>query len=75
MLTFLTWVQTILAVMLVTAIILHPAKSLGMGGFGSPAQVFGSQKGAEAGLNKITAAIAIIWIVVSLLMSSKFMGS
>lgn len=54
-----------------TAIILHPAKGMGLGGIGSPAQVFGSQKGAEAGLNKITAFIAILWALVAILLSTS----
>ena len=42
---------------------------MGMGGMGSPSEIFGSQKGAEDGLNKITAAIAVIWALSALLMS------
>lgn len=53
--------QLICALALIGSILLHPAKSDGMAGIGAPAKLFGSQKGAETGLNKLTAIIAIIW--------------
>ena len=43
---------------------------LGLGSMGSSAQLFGSQKGAETGLNRITGAIAISWAVVAIVLSS-----
>lgn len=64
--------QFILSFMLVTSVILHPAKGMGLGGIGAPAQIFGSQKGAETGLNKITAVIAILWALISILLSTPF---
>lgn len=63
--TFLSWLQLILSIALVAAVIIHPAKSMGMG-LNSPAQLFGSQKGAESGLNKVTGFIALSWFVVSI---------
>jgi protein translocase SecG subunit len=42
---------------------------MGMGGIGSPSEIFGSQKGAEEGLNRITTIIAIIWALSALLLS------
>jgi len=63
-------IQLIFSFMLVAAVVLHPAKGMGLGGIGSPAQIFGSQKGAESGLNKITAVIVIVWAVVSVLLST-----
>ena len=67
---FLFWLQLLLSIALVTAIILHPAKGMGLGGIGSPAQLFGSQKGAETGLNKLTGGIAVAWALVAILLSS-----
>lgn len=74
MITFLKWFQLFLSIALITAVILHPAKGMGMGGIGSPAQVFGSQKGAESGLNRITAVIAILWALVAILLSTSLVA-
>lgn len=70
--TFLLFVQVITSIMLITAVILHPAKGMGLGGIGSPAQLFGSQKGAEEGLNKITAIIVSVWALTAILLVSVF---
>lgn len=64
----LSWLQLILSFALVAGIIIHPAKSMGMG-LNSPAQLFGSQKGAESGLNKVTGIIALGWFIVSILLA------
>lgn len=68
--TFLTWFQLFLSLALIVAVVLHPAKGAGLGSMGGSAQVFGSQKGAEAGINRITTTIAVLWAVVALLLSS-----
>ena len=64
-------IQLVLSFMLVTAVILHPAKAMGMGSIGAQAQMFGSQKGAESGLNKITAIIAVVWALISVILSAN----
>lgn len=53
----------------ILSVLLHPAKTMGMGGLGSPSELFGSQKGAEDGLNRITAISATIWAVLAVLLS------
>lgn len=53
--------QLLCSLALIGSILIHPAKSEGMAGIGGAAKVFGSQKGAESGLNKLTASIAIVW--------------
>ncbi len=68
--TFLTWFQLFLSLALIVAVILHPAKGAGLGSMGGSAQVFGSQKGAEAGINRITTTIAVLWALVALLLYS-----
>jgi protein translocase SecG subunit len=68
--TVLTWLQLFLSVTLIAAVMIHPAKGMGLGSMGSSAQLFGSQKGAETGLNRITGIIAISWAVVAILLSS-----
>jgi len=59
--TFLFALQFLTSIALILSVLLHPAKTMGMGGMGSPSEIFGSQKGAEDGLNKITAVIGLIW--------------
>lgn len=59
--------QVTFSAFLIVAVILHSAKGQGlgaMGGGGSP--VFGSQKGVESGLNKLTAGLVVSWAFVSL---------
>jgi len=72
--SLLIWFQLFLSLTLIVAIILHPAKGGGLGSMGGSAQVFGSQKGAESGLNRITAFIAILWAVVAILLSSSLIN-
>ncbi|MGV3522972.1 MAG: preprotein translocase subunit SecG [Candidatus Sericytochromatia bacterium] len=69
--TALTWFQLLLSLALIVAIIIHPAKGMGLGSMGGSAQIFGSQKGAEAGLNRFTGTIAFLWAAVALLLSSS----
>ena len=68
--SFLTWFQLFLSLALIVAVILHPAKGAGLGSMGGGAQVFGSQKGAETGLNRITGVIALLWAATAVLLSS-----
>lgn len=57
--------QLLSAFVLVVLVLIHSPKGDGIGGIGSAAQIFSSQKGAEAALNKITAWTAGIFYVVS----------
>lgn len=66
----LIWCQLFLSIALIVAIMIHPAKGMGLGSMGASAQVFGSQKGAETGLNRITTGIAILWMLVAIILSS-----
>lgn len=68
--TLLFIIQFTGSIAIILAVLLHPAKTFGMGGIGSPSELFGSQKGAEEGLNKITIVIAAIWGLVSILLST-----
>lgn len=70
--SLLTWAQLLLSLALIVAVMLHPAKGAGLGSMGGSAQVFGSQKGAETGLNRITGVIAALWAIVAILLSSNF---
>ncbi len=61
--------QMISAVLLVIFIILHSAKGEGMGGIGGAARIFGTPKGMEESLNRITAGCAVVFMAVSLLLA------
>lgn len=70
--SFLNWLELLLSLALIVAIIIHPAKGMGLGSMGGSAQLFGSQKGAETGLNRVTAGILILWFATALLLSSHW---
>jgi len=68
MLTFSLIIQIITGVLLVLFILVHSPKGDGMASIGGASQLFSSPKGAEAGLNKVTAACAVIFIFTSILL-------
>lgn len=70
--TALYIIQFISSIALILSVLLHPAKTMGMGSMGSPSEIFGSQKGAEQGLNRITAIAATIWGAVAVILSTSF---
>jgi len=49
-------------------ILLHSAKGEGLGGIGGTAKLFGTQKGLEEGLDRITTVVAVVFISVSFLL-------
>ncbi len=55
--------QMIVGVMLIVLVLLHSPKGDGMGGIGGAAQLFSSQRGAEAGLNKVTTWVTVIFFL------------
>jgi len=64
--TFWLILQILSGIALVIAVLMHSAKGEGLGGIGGTAHIFGSQKGLEEGLNKITTIIAVIFILSSI---------
>lgn len=58
LLTILLVLQALIAVVLIALVLIHSPKGDGIGGIGGAAQLFSSQRGAEAGLNKLTG-----WVV------------
>lgn len=58
--------QVTLSIGLIIAVLLHSAKGEGLGGIGGQAHVFGSQKGVEAGLNRVTTIIAVLWFLTAI---------
>lgn len=69
---FLQGCQIISAVLLIVLVLIHSPKGDGIGGIGGTAQIFSSQKGAEAALNKITAYTAGAFYVVSFVLGHYF---
>ncbi len=63
MLGFVWAIQVLSALLLICLILLHSPKGDGIAGFGGASQMFASQKGAEKRLNKITAIVAVVFLV------------
>jgi preprotein translocase subunit SecG len=61
--------QLISAIALVIAVLMHAAKGEGLGGIGGAARIFGTPKGMEQGLNRITWGCAILFLSVSILLA------
>ncbi|MBU0573714.1 MAG: preprotein translocase subunit SecG [Candidatus Margulisiibacteriota bacterium] len=66
---FLLILQIISAIAVVITVLLHTAKGEGLGGIGGAAKLFGTPKGMEAGLDKITTGCAVAFVVISLILS------
>lgn len=62
-------VQFAAAVALVIAVLLHAAKGEGLGGIGGAARIFGTPKGLEKGLDRVTWGLAILFLGVSILLA------
>lgn len=69
---FLQGCQVISSVLLIVLVLIHSPKGDGIGGMGGTAQIFSSQKGAEAALNNITAWTAGVFYVVSFVLGHYF---
>ena len=63
--------QIFLGVLLTILVLLHSPKGDGMAMLGGAAQLFSSQKGAEKNLTKLTAIVAIAFVVVSFIIGFK----
>jgi len=62
--------QFFVALFMIIAVLLHSAKADGMGGIGGSSHVFsGAQNELEKGLDRVTASLAISFIVLSLLLA------
>ena len=66
--TALQVLQILVAFFLVLLVMIHSPKGDGLGGFGGTSQIFSSQKGAEAALNKTTAYVAGLFYLVSFIL-------
>ena len=70
--TFLLIVEFTSSVALIVAILIHSAKGEGLGGIGGQARVFGTQKGLESGLDKVTAVLAAIFLITACILGLYF---
>lgn len=66
---FLLFLQTVFALLLVGAVLLHAPKGEGMGAIGGRANVFNVHNDLEKGLDQATAVFAIGFFIVSLLIA------
>lgn len=71
MLTFVWIVQIISAILLTVLVLMHSPKGDGLAAIGGMANLFSSQKSAESGLNKLTANVALVFVVTSLITGYK----
>jgi preprotein translocase subunit SecG len=63
-LTILQILQVLFSFIIIILVIIHSPKGDGLGGIGGAAQLFSSQRGAEAGLNKLTGwSIGIFFVI------------
>ena len=68
MVTIVWAIQFISAVLLILLVLLHSPKGDGIGGIGGASHLFSSQKSAEAGLNKLTMYVTIVFIIFTFLL-------
>jgi len=63
--TFLLIAEFFVSLALIIAILLHSAKGEGLGAIGGHARMFNSHRDLEAGLNNVTAGLAIAFFVIA----------
>lgn len=59
-------IQAILAVLIIVMVLIHSPKGDGIGGLGGASQLFTTQRGAESGLNRLTAYLVGAFFVVAI---------
>jgi preprotein translocase subunit SecG len=62
------------AALLVVLVLLHSPKGDGLGGIGGQAQLFTSTKSAEKTLNRITWALSITFIAMTIVLSAGWLN-
>ncbi|MFP5501919.1 MAG: preprotein translocase subunit SecG [Candidatus Sericytochromatia bacterium] len=61
--------QVTFSIFLIVSVMMHSAKGEGLGAIGGQAKIFGSQKGVESGLNKLTTTMAVLWALTSIVLA------
>lgn len=64
--------EGILGLLLVGLILLHAPKGEGMGGIGGTATLFTGKRGAEAGLDRLTGIIALLFLLICAVLGFGF---
>ena len=72
--TILQYIQILSGLLLILLVLIHSPKGDGIGAIGSASHLFSSQKGAEAGLNKITTGVVIVFMLTSLVLGLFLTG-
>ncbi len=62
------------ALLLIILVLLHSPKGDGIGGIGGQAQLFTSTKSAEKTLNRVTWALSITFIALTIVLSAGWLG-
>lgn len=66
--TLFLLLQFLSAAAVIITVLLHSAKGEGLGGIGGQARIFGTPKGLEEGLDKITIGSAVVFILLSIIL-------
>jgi preprotein translocase subunit SecG len=64
----LVGVEVLLGAILVALVLLHAPKGEGLGAIGGAATVFTGKRGAEAGLDRLTWIVALLFMLVCLVL-------
>ncbi|MDJ0533559.1 MAG: preprotein translocase subunit SecG [Xenococcaceae cyanobacterium MO_207.B15] len=67
-------IWTTSAFLLIVLVLLHSPKGDGLGGIGGQAQLFTSTKSAETTLNRITWALSITFIAITVVLSAGWVN-
>jgi len=67
-------IWTFSAVGLIILVLLHSPKGDGVGAIGGQAQLFSSTKSAETTLNRVTWALTIIFLGLTVVLSANWLG-
>lgn len=62
------------ALSLTVLVLLHSPKGDGIGAIGGQAQLFSSTKSAEATLNRVTWALTVIFLGLTIVLSANWLG-
>jgi len=71
---FIWIIQCVSALLLILLVLMNPPKGDGMGLLSGASQMFSSQKSALSGILKLTAIVAIIFLITSFITGFRLFG-
>ena len=71
---FIWIIQCVCGVFLILLVLINPPKGDGMGLLSGASQMFSSQKSAVTGVLKLTAIVAIVFLITSFLTGFRLLG-